>query len=135
MDQDSMRMSAEGFGAALDRLGPSLERWPAAEREAAERLLATDAAARRMLRAAASVDGTLRRLMQDDGAILVPVATRRAAPAPSFGRLAAWGTLALAASLAIGIFAGALSPAPDDDDDTAGQIFLAVQDSDSGDYL
>lgn len=131
---DEMTLAA--FETALDRWGGTLAEWPAPERQAAERLLSRDAAARQRHLAARQVDGALATLMQADASpfAVAPVRRARPAPAPSYRRLATWGSVALAASLAIGFAAGVALP-DTSDDDAAGQVFAAVHDVDSGDYL
>ena len=54
-------MNTVRFARMLDRRGPVLARWPAAERAAAAALLAASAEARALLHAAAALDARLRR--------------------------------------------------------------------------
>lgn len=126
------------FAAALDRRGATIWRWPAAERVAAERLIAESADARALLEAAASVDRAVAGLMQPGGP-LPPLAGRAASTPkaragvvmPSWPRLAAFGGAALAASLVLGFALGIALPPPDDDDGTD-TVYMAVNDTDLG---
>jgi len=118
------------FERGLDRWGSDLRSWPGADRALAEALLAGDAEARRRFEAARRVDAALGELMRP-GPAEASIRLVHSAPAVSLRRIAGWSTVGLAASLLIGFAAGTLAPLPDDDD-TAGQVFSAVQDADSG---
>jgi hypothetical protein len=54
-------MNTTRFARMLDRRGPALACWPAADRAAAKALLAVSAEARALLNAAATLDARLRR--------------------------------------------------------------------------
>ncbi len=131
-------MRLTDFAAALDRHGPRMARWPAADRGAAERLLADSAEARALVAAATSVDRAVAGLMQP-ARPLPPLAgraksartVRAGAVMPSWPRLAAFGGAALAASLVLGFALGTALPPPDDDDGTD-TVYMAVNDMDLG---
>lgn len=131
-------MRLTDFAAALDRHGPRMARWPAADRGAAERLLADSAGARALLAAATSVDRAVAGLMQPAhplpplaGRATAARTIRSGAVMPSWPRLAAFGGAALAASLVLGFALGMALPPPDDDDGTD-TVYMAVNDTDLG---
>lgn len=117
------RMSLERFEAIVAAYGARPDRWPTAERQAAEILLAGSATARALLDGAAALDGLLDTVPAPAPSPAVRAAILAAAPraaTPSLvGRLAeAWRTFsgelggfrvagpALAASLLLGIVVG-----------------------------
>lgn len=60
-------MNLSQFRRRLDAQGPDLAHWGAAERAAAERLVAADPAAQEALRAAQALDALLARVVDDAG--------------------------------------------------------------------
>jgi anti-sigma factor RsiW len=113
-------MTPERFADLLDRRGPALARWPAADRAAAETLLADSPAARAALAKARALDAALRRaLPHPDPAALARLQDRIArsiarAPLPAppglLARLraalhpaapAGWGALVAVATCAL----------------------------------
>ena len=131
MKQMSARSDLKRFERGLDRWGADLRAWPSPDRAMAEALLAGDAEARRRFEAARRVEAALGELMRP-GPAEAPMRLVHSAPTVSLRRIAGWSTVGLAASLLIGFAAGTMAPLPDDDDDTAGQVFSAVQDADGG---
>lgn len=132
-------MNTTRFATLLDRHGPAPARWPAADRAAAEGLLARSAEARAMLQAASALDAMLRQgLPRPDAAAVARlqdgVALRIArAPLPvppGWGQWllamlrpavpAGWGALAALATCALW-----LSIAPPDAGRTAAEDPLA----------
>lgn len=78
-------MTDEQFRSFLDRHGADPSRWPPDERAAAERLIASDAQARRAFEAARTLDAMLTRHMQaqgSDASSRARVMTRLAQPLP-----------------------------------------------------
>lgn len=127
------RMSLDRFTRLLDRHGPVLAGWPAAERSAATTLLAASPEARGLLLAAAALDIRLRRDLPQPGpaavARLQNAVARRIARAPlperpgPLARLrralrpavpAGWGALAAMATCALWLSLSPPRPAPED---------------------
>jgi hypothetical protein len=83
----------------LDAHGAEPPHWPAAQRETAQRLIASDEAARRLLEDARRLDQTLRSAMQTpevDAERLLAALTARPLPSQQHGLLARWWPAALA---------------------------------------
>lgn len=126
----------EEFDDALDRYGAHLALWPEAQREAAERLMASSTLAGQHWQAAARVESALGALTAVPGRAgprLVADNDRpRQMPQPQMNprRLAAWGSALLAASLVIGFVAGTTFGGPSDDGPT-----MAMADLDVGGQL
>jgi ferric-dicitrate binding protein FerR (iron transport regulator) len=116
-------MDADRFGDLLDLHGPDLRGWPAADREAAARLLDASAEARALLEEARLLDAALAappgppasaELRARILAAAPPVAAGGAAVLP-FRAPRRWvpvgsSALALAASLVLGFWIGAADP-------------------------
>jgi hypothetical protein len=122
-------MNTSRFAKLLDRHGPALARWPAAEAAAAAALLASSAEARASLAAAVRLDTRLRQdLPQPDAAAvtrLQAAVARRIARAPlpappgplAWLRPAApagWGALAAMATCALWLSLSPPRAAPED---------------------
>jgi anti-sigma-K factor RskA len=147
MDLDQLR-------TIIDGRGPRLEEWPVAERQAAEVLMASDAAARTLLAEARALDRLL-----DTVPALSPTPALRAAilaTAPRaraqreqslLGRLAEaagelWRELggwrlagaALTASLVLGILAGGMLPTVQSDETSSDLLQLALLDDSYAGY-
>jgi hypothetical protein len=134
----------------LETYGAERTRWPAQVRRDLSGLIGTDGEARRMLREAAALDALLDMAPVVPDARIAALADRIVAgaqatprivarsrrwqkPAASFYRRAnAAAGFALAASLALGIFAGGNLPAATGVQDIAGAIGLDNGDSGSG---
>lgn len=113
-------MTPRRLTALLRAHGPSLDHWPAAEREAARRLLVASAAARRTYIDALEADAALAGATLDDevaGPLCAQLAwqvgrTPQAAPPPPHPAATPLGLPALAACALIGLAAGWYSAAP-----------------------
>jgi anti-sigma factor RsiW len=107
-------MTREEFESLLLAQGADLARWPAAERAAAEALLARDPAARDLLEEAARLDALIFGAVQSPaggGALATRILARLDDDAPrervfGLGKLAAWAGSAAAAALVAGYFYG-----------------------------
>ena len=127
-------MSASEFLDALDLYGPALETWPADLGRRAAALIAVDPDARQAQRSALKLDAALAALpaAPPDLGFATRITARvreEAASAASqlgLGRLIAWGTTALAASLVAGFVAGSTITVSDDDSSLAALVFPAV---------
>ncbi|SHE96253.1 hypothetical protein SAMN02745157_1326 [Kaistia soli DSM 19436] len=135
MTTDGGGLTRQQLADLLDRHGARPASWPAGMRDAAERLIAADPAARATFVAATSVDSAVHAMMQGEAAPPVRrVHAAYAQPVPSWRRLAGFGMAALAASLAIGFVVGTTLPSTDDDDGTD-YTTIAVNDVDLGGVL
>ena len=138
-DGNSTDTRREHFTQALDRFGPNLDLWPHGDRQDALALLRDDADAAQQWQAARTVHETLATPAEPDPAFDLAlrrhVLNRLADDARSaFPRwwVTTAGSMALAASLMIGFWAGASVPNPDDSE-TASVVFGMVQTADLGD--
>jgi anti-sigma-K factor RskA len=144
------RMDLDQLRTIIDGHGPRLEDWPAAERQAAEALMADSAAARALLAEARALDrllDTVPALSPTPALRTAILATAPRAPARPqagqslFGRLAEaatdlWRELggwrlagaALAASLVLGILAGGTLPTVQSDETSSDLLQLALLD-------
>ena len=125
-------MTIEQLEQGLDRYGGNLTRWPAAERAAAEALVAGDRRAAEIAAAAARLETALAEAMRSiavDTALIGRiaagangVAVHDVAVRPT-GRLAALAGAAMVAFLATGYAAGLALPASQGEDAFAGLVF------------
>lgn len=143
-------MTLNQFSAALDRLGCALDRWPSAERQAAERLLATSAEAMRLLAQAALVetfvcDHDPAKAIGPDALVRLTnsvMARMPARPAPrrawlrqlmdgirlGGGTAREWAprfAISMAAAAMLGLVAGNLLPSPDEQLSTVDLLALS----------
>ena len=136
MNDPVQGMTFADFTERLDRLGPDMADWPPGEAQSARKLLEVSPEAGRVLAAALQVQGALHELMLVDPGkpVWAPGPRLVVVSKPTLRRAAAWGSIALAASLMIGFVAGVALPDPDDAD-AADQVFVAVGDINGGDVL
>ncbi len=137
-------MNLERFAILIDAYGSDAGRWPAAERRAAQALLASSAEAQQMMQEAASFDALLRAPAEiEPSAALKARVLARVAPRPTIAttwrdQIAEALTLlfpagrampqfaALGLALAIGIGAGLANVGPDMQDDDLIVLQLAA---------
>jgi anti-sigma factor RsiW len=117
-------MKIERFQHLAEAFGGDLSRWPQAEQSAAGALLRTDAAARRIVAEAQSLDALLARaaLPVDDACInrtaaaifarLDAAPPARKPPAPPARLSLRWSVGFIAAMALVGVISGASAPAP-----------------------
>lgn len=136
-------MAMTAFLDALDRYGAPIERWPAALQQAARALTASEPAARQALGEAARLGAALAALPRAPAdpsyAIRIAARVREQATAAAdqfgLGRLMAWGSTALAASMVAGFLAGsAVTPSADTSSSLAELVFPDVV-ADAGETL
>lgn len=126
-------MDRHEFEDKLFAHGGDLDRWPPADRDAAERLLAEDAACRALLAEVMADDEAIRTatLSPLDAALVGRITASTRAPSPRRLRLTGWRPLlpagALAGALAVLIVAGAgFKSGYDDGINLAGETDLAA---------
>lgn len=131
------KMSVERFAAIVDAYGARADRWPVAERAAAEALVAASPEARRLLDAAAGLDRLLDASPAQEPSRALREAVLRAAPRrplarPSLG----WRGIAaaLAASLLLGMVAGGTLGDEEPTDTGADLLQLAFLDDNRAGY-
>jgi anti-sigma factor RsiW len=101
-------MDRHEFEEKLYAHGGDLDRWPPAEREAAERLLAEDAACRALLAMVRADDEAIRSatLSPLDAALVGRIMAATRAPSPARLRFTGWRPLLPAGALAMLLVAG-----------------------------
>ena len=128
-------MTLDRFLDLLDGHGPVIDRWPAADRDAAEALLAGSPAARFAMADAKAVVTALNelRVASPSAALLGRILDAAPRPRRWITEILSWRpAVAFAAALVVGVYLGAMVPtAQPSDDDWSSSLSYALADDTS----
>ena len=128
-------MTLDRFLDLLDGHGPVIDRWPAADRDAAEALLAVSPAARSAMADAKAVVAALNdlRVASPSAALLGRILDAAPRPRRWISEILSWRpAVAFAAALVVGVYLGAMVPTVQaNDDDWSSTLGYALADDTS----